>query len=1245
MTQTTHTHTPNSFDPPQSSQESLSQLQRRPFPHEVESKNNQTTISSPLDTQTQEKAARAQFNPERISLYPANPVKEEKKENPIQKKIESSASDRNDSHNPIQKKSESLTSEPDHNQDHSLVQKKSESIASDRNQDHFPLQWQSQRVEQQNETHPNKLVQTKLTVGKPGDRYEQEADRVAARVMTMPDPTHNRIQRQSDHSEANLQAKSLATSITPLIQRQTNEEAQAKGTKPSNQVNPEFENRLASSTGGGSPLPGEVRSFMESRFGVNLGHVRVHTDVDATHLNKDMQAQAFTYGNHIFYGAGKSPGKDELTAHELTHVIQQTGAVQPKFIEQSDSEISKVQSTQVQRKHAQCEAERHNAKPISTQVISATSRVKTKPDERMAVFHDENPNKSANLYVRGSNFLTAFTKADLSKVQASKRVLADATDKHPTKHKFNVKDGTLRKKLASKFGKQVKPTVHRLKAHNSTKTTTHKASKDAARKTHNDLATTHAQVKHMGGEPVMFALPQIKQGANAQGRSMSIHKTNPAHAAKQLTHVKKQQEKQRITAGRIATQFLARNAGQLQKVTAVGKTITPRIQNAAATAQATIQATIQKQQGVVIARINQLQAQARSQATAAKAQVIAQHNAAISAIRIGTKTARDQVNQAHQTTLDGLKQREDTQIGKLDQLYADGEKKYRDTGPTVGKEAMTTGQQWHDRYMSQVKGKDDNIWDGPLTDDRLKARADTAIKVAEEYQKQLIAAANQQADKVKDGKPNDQKTIHDSAEQSRKALNDQHKAALDGLDHTEQQAIASADQTRQQFISSIDQRLTATIRSLQQQQATQLQQLRAYGQSQCNAVKQQADQACTSLQASVKQATTKLQGDLNLLRVKAKDTPAPKAKVLQASLGKAQVKINQAVAAVQTKVPAQANTIAQAIVKSSHNSVQTINQIGQGTIQSATSIEQGLTTALAGITKNASTTLNQLQQNHVQTVTTSAKSAVDGFQEVNKNIDKLFETINQSLDKGFGDGAQKLETSLRDSLKSLEGDIQKYGDEAAAKIEPRWKTVLKWALIIVVTLVVAIWLGPLVIGFVGALAGPLLGAIIGGAIVGAISGAVIQMGNNLIDGKFTLSGIMEGVGEAALLGAIGGAIGGVGGLAGQGLGAVAGKGLAMGASKIGAGLLTQAAVKVGIKFGTELAFDIASSVISDLVSAKIEGREVTAKDIWNSAVQGAAFSVGLRGVSAVKPIKGIQERYILAASKKWTFRPAIASAI
>jgi Domain of unknown function (DUF4157) len=271
-------------------------------------------------------------------------------------------------------------------------------------------------------------VQAKLTVGAPNDKYEQEADAMAAQVMSMPDtkpavqredmpgeeeelqtkPLSGSIQREAMPEEEEVQMKPLAAGITPLVQREEmpeEEEVQAKSlgniqreempgeeeiqakslgniqreeipgeeeiqakslgsiqreevpeeeeiqakflgniqreempeeeeiqAKPlrrsadgSMQAGGSVESQLSGSKGGGSPLPDDVRSFMEPRFGADFSGVRVHTGSDAVQMNQEVNAQAFAHGQDIYFGSGKAPGQNELTAHELTHVVQQTG--------------------------------------------------------------------------------------------------------------------------------------------------------------------------------------------------------------------------------------------------------------------------------------------------------------------------------------------------------------------------------------------------------------------------------------------------------------------------------------------------------------------------------------------------------------------------------------------------------------------------------------------------------------------------------------------------------------------------------------------------------------------------------------------------------------------------------------------------------------------------------------------------------------------------------------------------------
>lgn len=63
------------------------------------------------------------------------------------------------------------------------------------------------------------MLQAKLTIGEPNDKYEQEADRVADQVMSMPEPGLQRQEMPEEEEEA-VQAKALAEGGTPLLQRQ-----------------------------------------------------------------------------------------------------------------------------------------------------------------------------------------------------------------------------------------------------------------------------------------------------------------------------------------------------------------------------------------------------------------------------------------------------------------------------------------------------------------------------------------------------------------------------------------------------------------------------------------------------------------------------------------------------------------------------------------------------------------------------------------------------------------------------------------------------------------------------------------------------------------------------------------------------------------------------------------------------------------------------------------------------------------
>ncbi|MFT3823206.1 MAG: DUF4157 domain-containing protein [Chitinophagaceae bacterium] len=178
------------------------------------------------------------------------------------------------------------------------------------------------------------FFQAKLSVNQPNDVYEQEADRVAEKVV------------QAKTDDVFFAPKPLA--ITPVqrkcaaceeeekkgVQRkckdceEKDKKAQRKEASDNAVSNTSsLDNYVSSISGSGQSLSNEVRNYYEPRIGYDFGNVRVHTDTQAAKSAQSINALAYTTGNNIVFNSGQyapetSSGK-KLLAHELTHVVQQ----------------------------------------------------------------------------------------------------------------------------------------------------------------------------------------------------------------------------------------------------------------------------------------------------------------------------------------------------------------------------------------------------------------------------------------------------------------------------------------------------------------------------------------------------------------------------------------------------------------------------------------------------------------------------------------------------------------------------------------------------------------------------------------------------------------------------------------------------------------------------------------------------------------------------------------------------------
>jgi len=194
------------------------------------------------------------------------------------------------------------------------------------------------------------LIQAKLTISEPGDRFEQDADRVADQVMRMntsDDVHYPYVQRACAKCEEEIHRKAsdededkdklhrqVKDEEEEGIRRQAGAEGQEgardRGESNGSEVSSDWETGIETPRGSGQPLPEATRRFFEPRFGHDFSQVRIHTDSRAAEAARAINALAFTIGHDVVFGAGQyspdSAAGKRLLAHELTHTLQQENA-------------------------------------------------------------------------------------------------------------------------------------------------------------------------------------------------------------------------------------------------------------------------------------------------------------------------------------------------------------------------------------------------------------------------------------------------------------------------------------------------------------------------------------------------------------------------------------------------------------------------------------------------------------------------------------------------------------------------------------------------------------------------------------------------------------------------------------------------------------------------------------------------------------------------------------------------------
>jgi hypothetical protein len=174
------------------------------------------------------------------------------------------------------------------------------------------------------------LLRSKLNLGRTDDPGEREADHFADRVLA-----NHKLGSVSGVDAPRTQPRFNA------IERDQAFSVQAKSNAPV-ASNPAVAVALPNSSG--ERLSEPTNQFFSQRFGQDFSTVRSHTDGNAAHSARAINAKAFTVGQHIVFGRGQyapdTKNGKHLLAHELTHTLQQKQFKQTNLIQRNEDATS-----------------------------------------------------------------------------------------------------------------------------------------------------------------------------------------------------------------------------------------------------------------------------------------------------------------------------------------------------------------------------------------------------------------------------------------------------------------------------------------------------------------------------------------------------------------------------------------------------------------------------------------------------------------------------------------------------------------------------------------------------------------------------------------------------------------------------------------------------------------------------------------------------------------------------------------
>ena len=1007
-----------------------------------------------------------------------------------------------------------------------------------------------------------------------------------------------------------------------------------------------LESRLQSTKGGGDPLPEDTQSFMGDNIGADFGDVRVHTNSDAVEMNEGLGAKAFTHGNDIYFNEGNydtnSSAGNELLAHELTHTVQQGGSPIKNKEESTEGEEAEVQmmpdNLAVQMdcdedEDAGSESEAANEETTSSEDDCSESNppAEEPPEGQEEPEGEEQPREvdsqaGAPTDERQSHAPEAEqTDTDEAEAEGSAE---DPCNQTPDEGAPPVEDVAPEGGAEEGGGEEAAESEAPEVANEQQAFDT--VLQDGGNNGINPAGLGEAASPDLAGErdlniettdAAAAQLVATEEGL-AQLTAGGVQFADPADQSRMSAEQVAADNQKRATSASIINSFFNNATARVKAFIEIGRQAPDLLRANTGSQKAKLDAKIAQRKAKTSAVTEALKAQANASATQAIAQVEGKHQATLMQIEVRSMISKMAIDAKYEASLVALEEKRVATMEALDTKYSDAEAKIRALGPTVGQVATDKGEEYAVRWEATARQQEyQGFWDGWLNRNRYEARAESARETAEQFKEGIVSQADGQADNLICGKPVDAQNLNQVVDSGSESLKCAYDATLETFEAQKAAAIDLANSTKDQIVQNIQQSLSATLESLTQKHDSQHQLLNDYGINQRMVIERDAENAAANVLQTVNDSANQILEALLQFKGSLSAVGTPDPEYIASGVSEVEQQLFSAIGMAASGIAGSIITSATSLDQAAQQTLDGLDQFNDQALSESIETTTTFISSMQELTAGALATFDQLFTMISEQFTQTETVAGETFDAVLQGIQDFIDSTLSGVVARFDESRANLEQGMRDSITNdLDSKITCQAEKAAEDVSPWWKSVLKVLLVIVVIVVVALVLGPAIIGAVGAFAGSLaaglgasaavaatvttwVGAIVGGAIVGAISGGLMTLGNNAIDGK----NLMDGVVDAMVVGAIGGALGGLGGLvSGPIVGAIAGK----------AGDVAQFALRMGV----EAAFDVVGEVMGNLYM----GQEITAMGLLQTFGTSLLMNTGMEGMGQLKFVQDIQ---------------------